>query len=52
MDAWDSRDVVHKFTVVGIVHHTEMKGWEELFAPLARRGALRLLTLSNQYVRI
>ncbi|KAF7966600.1 hypothetical protein HWV62_37785 [Athelia sp. TMB] len=46
--AWDARDDAHKFTVVAIVHHAQNEGWEEAFAPFARRGALRLLPISDQ----
>ena len=46
--AWDARDDAHKFMVIGIVHHAQNPGYEEAFAPLARRGALRLLPISDQ----
>lgn len=52
VEAWDARGKDYKFTVVCIVHHAAKQDWEELFAPLARRGALRLLPISDQYVSI
>lgn len=48
--AWDARDDDHKFMVVGIAHHAENPTYEEAFAPLARRGALRLLPISDQCI--
>ncbi|KZP29682.1 hypothetical protein FIBSPDRAFT_815775 [Athelia psychrophila] len=51
VEAWDARDDAHKFAVVGIVHDAADTAWLELFAPLARRGALRLLPISDHVTR-
>ncbi|KZP07911.1 hypothetical protein FIBSPDRAFT_272137 [Athelia psychrophila] len=51
LEAWDARDEAHKFTVVALTHHAAEKDWMVLFAPLARRGALRLLTISDHVSR-
>ncbi|KAF7974649.1 hypothetical protein HWV62_11526 [Athelia sp. TMB] len=51
VEAWDARDDAHKFMVVGIAHHAQNPTYEEGFAPLARRGALRLLPISDHVSR-
>ncbi|KAJ6507960.1 hypothetical protein C8R47DRAFT_1236962 [Mycena vitilis] len=45
--AWDARDAAHKFQVVCIVHHAQDYPWQNQIAEWARRGAIRLLPISE-----
>ncbi|KAJ7678981.1 hypothetical protein DFH06DRAFT_975171 [Mycena polygramma] len=45
--AWDARDAAHKFQVVCIVHHAQDYPWQNQITEWARRGAIRLLPISE-----
>ncbi|KAF4571606.1 hypothetical protein EYR36_008948 [Pleurotus pulmonarius] len=45
--AWDARDGDHKFQLICIVHHVLDTAWQPRIAEWSRRGAIRLLPISN-----
>ncbi|EIN05497.1 hypothetical protein PUNSTDRAFT_46854 [Punctularia strigosozonata HHB-11173 SS5] len=49
LDAWDTRDDVHKFKLVCIVHHAQ-HDWQDRMPAWSLRDAIRLLPISEQCV--
>ncbi|KAJ7707475.1 hypothetical protein B0H17DRAFT_918123 [Mycena rosella] len=45
--AWDARDAAHKFKLACIVHNVKDEGWQSNIAEWARRGAIRILPISE-----
>jgi len=51
LEAWDARDTTHKFQVVCMIHNAADTYWMEGVLPeLARRGTIRMLSISHQCV--
>lgn len=50
LNLWELRDNEHKFELVCIVHHVDNRPWQSNIHEWSRRNALRVLTISEQFV--
>ena len=50
LNLWELRDDEHKFELVCIVHHVDNRPWHSIIPEWSRRNALRVLTISEQFV--
>lgn len=52
LKAWDARDAHHKFQLVCIVHNALDDIWHSYIPEWSRRNAIRVLTISEQWVAL
>lgn len=50
LEIWDARPVDQKFTIVCIVHNAGPNFWYPVLPDWSKRGAIRFLSIADQYV--